>query len=101
MREEIQGKRKVEYSYTSEGKRAEGAERGLEEGGESGEGLVGEAGDIEWSSESGVPNLITFLITAKQNHEQQQEAVRQAPATINQISRSEGKGEELVETEDF
>jgi len=48
-----------------------------------------------------VPNLITFLITDKQNHEQQQEAVRQTPTTISQISKSEGKEEELVDSEDF
>ena len=92
---------KREYSYISEGKRTGGEERGLGEGGESGEGLEEEAGDIERLSESGVPSLITFLITVRQNHEQQQETVKQTPATISQISMSEGKEEGLVEAEDF
>ena len=65
-------------------------------------GLSGEGGGSKGSSESGVPNLITFFITDKQNQEQKQEAARQGKATSSQIySKSEEKGVEFSDSEDF
>ena len=78
---------------------------GESEGGLAGEGGVSEgglAGEGGGSKGSGVPNLITFLITDKQNHEQKQEAARQGKATSSQInSKSEEKGVEFTDSEDF
>ena len=49
---------------------------------------------------SGMPNLIIFLIMARQNQVQQQEAKRQGKAMISQIM-SKSKGGEFSCTRDF
>ena len=69
---------------------------------EEGEEGEGEEGAEEVSVSSGIPNLIIFLIIARQNHEQQQEAKRQGKAIRSQIkSKSKEKGEEFSCSRDF